>query len=138
MTMTTDALTVHVIREYGGQATVTVEQAAQIVGIGREHAYRLASQHRFPVLGVTAAGAHRESIAYSSPRWSTGCSPAAPVSTTTFANTSTRRGEREPRAGDIDHRTKRRGEFSQGTFRGLPRRSVPVRVGDSILVKAIE
>ena len=60
--MSADALTFHLIRENGGQATVTVEQAAQIVGIGREHAYRLAAQHRFPVLGVTAAGAHRESM----------------------------------------------------------------------------
>ena len=62
MVMSADAFTVHLIREHGGQATVTVEQAAQIVGIGREHAYRLAAQHRFPVLGVTAAGAHRESM----------------------------------------------------------------------------
>jgi hypothetical protein len=60
--MSADALTVHLIREYDGQATVTIEQAAQIVGIGREHAYRLAAQHRFPVLGVTAAGARRESM----------------------------------------------------------------------------
>ena len=59
--MSADAFTVHLIGEYG-QPTVTVEQAAQIVGIGREHAYRLAAQHRFPVLGVTAAGAHRESM----------------------------------------------------------------------------
>jgi hypothetical protein len=60
--LSADAFTVHMIREHGGQATVTVEQAAQIVGIGREHAYRLAAQQRFPVLGVTAAGAHRESM----------------------------------------------------------------------------
>jgi len=60
--MSPDAFTLHLIREHGGQATVTVEQAAQIVGIGREHAYRLAAEHRFPVLGVTAAGAHRESM----------------------------------------------------------------------------
>src|ERR1700744_3419410 len=52
----------HLIGEHAGQTSVTVEQAAQIVGIGREHAYRLAAQHRFPVLGVTAAGAHRESM----------------------------------------------------------------------------
>ena len=60
--MSSDALTLHLIREHGGQATVTVEQAANIVGICREHAYRLAAQHRFPVLGVTAAGADRESM----------------------------------------------------------------------------
>lgn len=60
--MSTDAFTLHLIRENGGAATVTVEQAAQIVGIGREHAYRLAAQHRFPVLGVTAVGAQRESM----------------------------------------------------------------------------
>lgn len=60
--MSADALTVHLIREHGGQTTVSVEQAAQIVGIGREHAHRLAAQHRFPVLGVTAAGARRESM----------------------------------------------------------------------------
>jgi hypothetical protein len=60
--MSPDALTFHLIREHGGQTTVTVEQAAQIVGIGREHAYRLAAQHRFPVLGVTAVGAQRESM----------------------------------------------------------------------------
>jgi hypothetical protein len=60
--MSAEALTFHLIRECGGQATITVEQAAHIVGIGREHAYRLAAQHRFPVLGVTAAGARRESM----------------------------------------------------------------------------
>ena len=60
--MSPEAFTVHLIRECGGQSTITVEQAAQIVGIGREHAYRLAAQHRFPVLGVTAAGARRESM----------------------------------------------------------------------------
>ena len=60
--MSPDAFTVHLIRQCGGKATVTVEQAAEIVGIGREHAYRLAAQHRFPVLGVTAAGARRESM----------------------------------------------------------------------------
>jgi hypothetical protein len=60
--MSPDAFTLHLVREYGGQATVRVEQAANIVGIGREHAYRVAAQHRFPVLGVTAAGAHRESM----------------------------------------------------------------------------
>lgn len=62
MLMSPDAFSGHLMREHGGQATVTVEQAARIVGIGREHAYRLAAQHRFPVLGVTAAGAHRESM----------------------------------------------------------------------------
>jgi hypothetical protein len=60
--MSPDALSLHLIREHGGQATVTVEQAAQIVGIGREHAYRLAAGHRFPVFGVTAVGAQRESM----------------------------------------------------------------------------
>lgn len=60
--MSPDAFTVHLIREFGGQPTITVEQAAEIIGIGREHAYRLAAQHRFPVLGVTAAGARRESM----------------------------------------------------------------------------
>lgn len=60
--MSADALTAQLIREHGGQATITVEQAAHIVGIGREHAYRLAAQHRFPVLGVTAKGAQRESM----------------------------------------------------------------------------
>jgi hypothetical protein len=60
--MSADGFTLHLIREHGGQATVTVEQAANIVGIGREHAYRLAAEHRFPVVGVTAAGAHRESM----------------------------------------------------------------------------
>ena len=59
--MGSDAFTLHLIREYGGH-TVTVDQAAQIVRIGREHAYRLAAEHRFPVVGVTAAGAHRESM----------------------------------------------------------------------------
>lgn len=60
--MSADAFVLHLIREHGGQATVTVEQTAEIVGIGREHAYRLAAQHRFPVVGVTAVGAHRESM----------------------------------------------------------------------------
>lgn len=62
MVTSADAFTVYLIRECGGRATITVEEAAQIVGIGREHAYRLAAQHRFPVLGVTAAGARRESM----------------------------------------------------------------------------
>ena len=60
--MSAEAFTLHLIRENDGAATVTVERAAQIVGIGREHAYRLAAQHRFPVLGVTAVGAQRESM----------------------------------------------------------------------------
>ena len=60
--MSSYAFIMHLIREYGGQPTVSVEQAAQIVGIGREHAYRLAAEHRLPVVGVTAAGAHRESM----------------------------------------------------------------------------
>jgi hypothetical protein len=56
-----EALTLHLIREHGG-ITVTVTEAAEIVGISREHAYLLAAQRRFPVLGITGVRADRESM----------------------------------------------------------------------------
>ena len=56
-----EALTLHLIREHGG-ITVTVTEAAEIVGISREHAYVLAAQRRFPVLGITGVRSERESM----------------------------------------------------------------------------
>src|ERR1700761_7606002 len=56
-----EALTLHLIREHGG-ITVTVTEAAEIVGISKDHAYVLAAQRRFPVMGITGARADRESM----------------------------------------------------------------------------
>ena len=43
-------------------------EAAAIVGIGKEHAYKLASQDRFPVLGTTGINSDRESLRVLIPR----------------------------------------------------------------------
>lgn len=59
--MTLEALSLHLIRERGG-ITVSVRDAAEIVGISKEHAYALAAQRRFPVMGITGARSDRESM----------------------------------------------------------------------------
>jgi len=57
-----DAFAAHLVASHGGRACISVEEAAKIVGIGKEHAYRLAGEQRFPVFGVTSASAKRESM----------------------------------------------------------------------------
>jgi hypothetical protein len=56
------AFTPALVAEHGGRASISVEEAANVVGIGKEQAYSLAASERFPVFGVTSAGSKRESM----------------------------------------------------------------------------
>jgi hypothetical protein len=56
------AFTAALVAQHGGRASISVEEAASVVGIGKEQAYSLAASERFPVFGVTSAGSKRESM----------------------------------------------------------------------------
>jgi hypothetical protein len=57
-----DAFTAHLIAQHDGRAVISVTEAAKVAGIGREHAYSLAGERRFPVFGTASAAATRESL----------------------------------------------------------------------------